>query len=138
MSQLYKKVELSIFDNQSTALQLLGIMDSSKSKILRKKLPKFSIQRQTKIHFLLFCEGTLEFFLVIQVHSLLSKQNSVPLLFFSESTKSTKSTKNTFLYHPLNIDAPNNLFYRNENYINMNTCLKLQVFRVSGYLSILS
>ena len=58
--------------------------------------------------------------------------------FFLEINKINKINNKKNRNRPLNIDAPNNLFYRNEYYINMNTCLKLQVFRVSGYLSILS
>ena len=56
------------------------------------------------------------------------KKISSPTLFL-------KINKNDFCYHPLNIDDPNDLFYRNDNYLNMNTCAKLQGISVSVYLS---
>ena len=45
---------------------------------------------------------------------------------------------NIFHYSPHNINAKIGLFYRIKNDSNMNTCAEFQVYRVAGYLSILS
>merc|ERR1712106_1190657 len=75
MSQLYKKVGLSIFDNQSDALQLLGIMGSSKSKNLRKISQNKVYRDRLKSSFYNSVRGVWDFFL--QFRFILSSPNKI-------------------------------------------------------------